>query len=207
MCQYVYMRRTAEEAAATRELILDTALGEFGESGYAGARLADIAQAAGITRGAIYHHFEGKEHLYRALVEERSAGINALAEGILEAGDDPLQTLRRLLVSLLSYGETDKNYRALLLMITKTSMGAAERSIMVQTKAGRRSFVEYLTGLYTKGVETGVFRPDLQAGAAALATVGFLNGLGLLWIQDPTWFSIKDQAEALTDVHIQGVAA
>ena len=199
------MRRTADEALATRELILDTALAEFGASGFAGARLEDIAVAAGITRGAIYHHFESKEHLYRTLVEERSQGINTLTQSIVEAGDDPLQTLRRLLVSLLSYAETDKDYRALLLMLTKTGMGSAERSIMVQTKAGRRAFVEHLTGLYSAGIRIGVFRPDLQPEVAALTTVGFLNGLGLLWIQDPAWFSIKDQAENLADAHIQGV--
>lgn len=201
------MRRTAEDAKATRERILDISLRVFGESGYAGARLGDIAEAAGLTRGAIYHHFESKEHLYQSLVEERSTGINSLAEEIISAGDDPLRTLQRLLVSLLSYVEMDPSYGALLLMVAKGGMGDAEASILDQTRKGRRAITEFLTGLYAEGVKSGQFRADLRPESAALSTVGFLNGLGLLWVQDPEWFSLKEHAEALADTHIEGLTA
>ena len=67
------MRRTKEDAALTRETVLDAALAVFSRQGYAATTLDHIAQEAGVTRGAIYWHFGGKAELYNALVEERFA--------------------------------------------------------------------------------------------------------------------------------------
>lgn len=80
------MRRTAEDAALTRQALLDAALMEFSRRGYEGTRLQDIAAAAGLTRGAIYHHFRNKAEVYLALITEIGAGVDgvtaqALAEG------------------------------------------------------------------------------------------------------------------------------
>jgi AcrR family transcriptional regulator len=53
----------------TRERILDAALVEFGEHGYAGARISAIAQRAGVNQQLISYYFDGKEGLHRALTE------------------------------------------------------------------------------------------------------------------------------------------
>jgi TetR/AcrR family acrAB operon transcriptional repressor len=58
------VRRTKEEAQATRKLILDTAEVVFHERGVSRSTLNDIAQAAGLTRGAIYWHFKDKADLF-----------------------------------------------------------------------------------------------------------------------------------------------
>ena len=60
-------RRTKEEAAVTRELLLDAAERVFRERGVAGSTLAEVAAAAGVTRGAVYWHFHDKADLYAAM--------------------------------------------------------------------------------------------------------------------------------------------
>lgn len=67
------MRRTKEEAAQTRQDLLAAALTVFSRKGYEAARLEDIAEIAGVTRGAIYFHFDNKAGLFMALVEDASA--------------------------------------------------------------------------------------------------------------------------------------
>jgi len=62
------MKRTQEEAAKTRQDLLDAALQVFSQQGYQAARLQDIAKAAGVTRGAIYHHFGSKAELFNTLM-------------------------------------------------------------------------------------------------------------------------------------------
>ena len=64
------MRRTKEEAEQTRQDLLDAALTVFSQKGYTATRLEDVARTAGVTRGAIYHHFGSKADLYGALIEE-----------------------------------------------------------------------------------------------------------------------------------------
>ncbi len=57
------MRKSREEAAETRERIVDAAAREFRESGIARTALADLMQAAGLTHGGFYKHFESKDQL------------------------------------------------------------------------------------------------------------------------------------------------
>src|ERR1700757_4306232 len=58
----------AERAAARRSAILEAALDEFSARGFAGARLDDVAQRAGVAKGTIYLHFKDKEALFQELV-------------------------------------------------------------------------------------------------------------------------------------------
>lgn len=69
-------RRTKEDAQATRQRLLDAALQVFDEKGVAGASLADIAQAASLTRGAIYWHFKDKADLFDAMLRRATQPLD-----------------------------------------------------------------------------------------------------------------------------------
>src|SRR5918912_2431085 len=70
-------RRTqAERRAATRRALLDAARSLFAERGYHGAAAEEIVRRAGLTRGALYHHFEDKKDLFRAVVDEMEGEID-----------------------------------------------------------------------------------------------------------------------------------
>ena len=62
------VRRTAEDAAITRARILDAAQAMFHERGFADTTTAAIAKAAGVTQGALFHHFKDKTSLFREIV-------------------------------------------------------------------------------------------------------------------------------------------
>lgn len=70
-------RRTAEEAAGTRQAVLSAAREQFATRGYAATSTADIAAAAGITRGAVYHHFADKPALFLAVFMSITADLDA----------------------------------------------------------------------------------------------------------------------------------
>jgi AcrR family transcriptional regulator len=59
----------ARQAEATRNLLLEVARKNFTEHGYAATSIDDVIQQAGVARGALYHHFPGKEALFRAVYE------------------------------------------------------------------------------------------------------------------------------------------
>jgi AcrR family transcriptional regulator len=59
----------ARQAEATRSLLIAVARQNFTEHGYAATSIDDIIQQAGVARGALYHHFSGKEALFRAVYE------------------------------------------------------------------------------------------------------------------------------------------
>jgi len=200
------MRRTKEDALLTREEILTAALQAFSQQGYSATRLEDIAHTAGVTRGAIYHHFGSKEELYIALVTEKSSGINELAAEIIGQGGTPLETLRRFLVSIFKYAEQDEEYRALLeLTVSKVEISEGLESITRDTIKGRRQLAAYFQELLSQGIQAGEIRSDLPVETAAFALISFMNGVGLIWIQDPQAFSLQRDAEELVDVFLKGI--
>src|ERR1700704_1279948 len=69
------------QAEATRSLLIDVACKNFTEHGYAATSIDDIIQQAGVARGALYHHFSGKEALFRAVYETAEAeGVSRVME-------------------------------------------------------------------------------------------------------------------------------
>jgi AcrR family transcriptional regulator len=70
-------RRTqAQRRATTRRALLDAARSLFAEKGYHGAAAEEIVGRAGLTRGALYHHFEDKKDLFRVVVDEMEGEID-----------------------------------------------------------------------------------------------------------------------------------
>ena len=63
------MNKTRAEALLTRECILDAGVKCFGQMGYDQTSITSIAQEAGVSRGAVYGHFEDKEAIFRAVVD------------------------------------------------------------------------------------------------------------------------------------------
>jgi AcrR family transcriptional regulator len=70
------VKRTAEEAAATRKAILAAARTLFAERGFADVSTTEVVQSAGVTRGALYHHFGDKADLFRAVFRDLETELN-----------------------------------------------------------------------------------------------------------------------------------
>jgi AcrR family transcriptional regulator len=73
--------------------ILDAALSVFAEKGYAAAKLAEIAQRAGVSKAALYLYFETKEELFRAVARTLVATNLSAMAGALEASEAPFAEL------------------------------------------------------------------------------------------------------------------
>jgi AcrR family transcriptional regulator len=88
-------RRTQEERSEATRAAQDAAARRLiAERGYAGVGTEEIVRAAGVTRGALYHHFDGKQGLLEAVYEQVEGEITQkIATGAL-AGSDPLEALR-----------------------------------------------------------------------------------------------------------------
>jgi len=86
-------KTNAEYSERTRGLLLAAARREFARAGYADAATERIVEAAGVTRGALYHHFEDKRELFAAVVAELQREITARIEQRAEGKRKPLDSL------------------------------------------------------------------------------------------------------------------
>jgi AcrR family transcriptional regulator len=85
--------RQAERSQATRAALTDAARDLFAERGYAGVGTEEIVKRARVTRGALYHHFEDKKDLFRAVHESMEEGLVAAIGEQIQGIDDPVELL------------------------------------------------------------------------------------------------------------------
>ena len=93
----VNRRTQAQRREATREALVAAARELFAARGYAAVGTEEIVQRAGVTRGALYHHFADKHDLFRAVYErvEQELTERIVTEVPLAGDDDPVTVLRR----------------------------------------------------------------------------------------------------------------
>ncbi|MGK4004069.1 TetR family transcriptional regulator [Sorangium sp. So ce1036] len=200
------MRRTKEEAAATREQILDAALLVFSRKGYAAATLQDVAAEAGLTRGAVYWHFKGKAELYTALLGERLARANAVFSEALSSTPSPLEALERLLTRSLEYLEEDPEYRAVLsLSLFKTELSPELAAGFEQKVSSVRRLVAVVSDLVRKGIAAGEIERGVDPRAAALAAVSLMNGATALFLMDPKLLEPRAAVRRMVATFIRGL--
>jgi AcrR family transcriptional regulator len=119
-------RRTqAERRASTRAALLRAGRQLFTEHGYAGAGREDIVAVAGVTRGALYHHFGDKLGLFRAVVEELEA---ELTEQVAATADFEGDARNALLVGCQAFldGALDPAVRRILVLEAPAVLGWQE---------------------------------------------------------------------------------
>ncbi|QMV73368.1 TetR family transcriptional regulator [Comamonas piscis] len=88
------VRRTRAEMEATRASLLATARQELAKHGYADTSMDDLTAQAGLTRGALYHHFGDKKGLLAAVVAQIDDEMDARLQAISDQADDPWQGFR-----------------------------------------------------------------------------------------------------------------
>lgn len=200
------MKRTKDDADITRAQLLDAALRVFSREGYAAAKLDDIAKAAGVTRGAIAHHFGGKPDLFTALMAECSVIVG---ETVLKAhgeGGTPRQRLKRLMLSLLHRLEDDERYRAVReLMLFQLGSVPPELRQHRTDEHKRTTYDDGLGRLVTAGIEAGEFRADLDRAAATKGILGLLTGLSVNWMIADGAYPLRAIAEPIVDTHLAGL--
>jgi len=202
------MRRTKEEAAITREQLLEKALAAFSKKGYAATTLADIAKEAEVTRGAIYWHFGSKAELYNTLIREYADRGNVIMQQAIDEGGTLLDILRRVFVRQLEAVEEDSALRAMIeLQIFKTGLMPELEEGRQQQIEGSIGLVEMLAGVMEQGVQAGLLRSDVDPKEMARVYLAYQNGLIHLWLTAPSQFSLKASTEAFADILLAGLKA
>src|SRR3954470_4426514 len=119
--------RREAEAQATREALIDAALELFTRRGYAGVGTEEIVRRARVTRGALYHHFDDKRDLFRAVHEQMEAEVvEAIQQRLASFAGDPVEGLAEGVRSYLD-ACADPSFARITLIDAPAVLGWAER--------------------------------------------------------------------------------
>ena len=195
------VRRTKEEAQETRQQILEAAEKAFHARGVARTTLADIAKLAGVTRGAIYWHFQDKGELVQALLDSLREPIEALAQaGESEDEPDPLGCMRKLLIQLMQQMLHEPRTRRINeILHHKCEFTDDMCEIRQQRQATTRDCYESIALTLTNAVRRGQLPADMDPQRAAIAIFAYIDGIIGSWLLLPDSFDIAGDAERWVD--------
>jgi AcrR family transcriptional regulator len=186
---------------SSRAGILSEAVRLFGDKGYPGTSMRDIATAVGLLPGSLYAHIEDKEGLLGEIVEEGIDRFLAAGELVVASTEPPADRLRALIK--VHVGIIAENVQLTQVVFHQWKyMADARRQVVVEK---RRSYEALFALLIDEGVQAGAFRRSSNPRIAVLAILGMLN-----WV--PEWLSpgpesVDEIGDRLADVVLGGLAA
>jgi AcrR family transcriptional regulator len=188
------MQQRSEE---TRQQILDAAQMLFAQHGYEATSVAQICDAAGLSKGAFYHHFPTKQMLFLELLENWLNRIDStLDQSRWEMADIPDALVHMANVTRGIFQEADGG---LPMFLEFWSQARLDPEIWQVTIAPYRRYQKYFKLLIKEGIEEGSLK-DIDPHLAALMIVSLAIGMLLQYVLDPQaedWGEVATQSMRL----------
>jgi AcrR family transcriptional regulator len=159
---------------ATRRKILDAAIDVFGEVGYAAAVWGTIIERTGMTKGALYHHFDSKESLASAVIEEGSDTLLASFHNVCGPSSPALENMIHGTFTVADLLTSDRMVRAAE-QLTSVLAGFNEAAARFCA-----SLVEAMATEARRAAVEGDLRSDLDSAVVSESIVGAILGTRLL---------------------------
>jgi len=184
-------RRTKAEAEQTREQILDAAEHVFFTKGVPATSLEDIAQAANVTRGAVYWHFKNKPDVLDAMLERVRFPQEDVVAGIsADNAEDALTTLEEACVGCLEILSEDKQRQRVF------TISMLRCDAVVDMPQRQRDTNDLMLDRLVRGFEIaavdGMLAPHWKPVIAAQVVSSLCLGLFRDWLEDTKRFDITD---------------
>ena len=153
--------------------LLDAAFRVFAQQGYRAARLEQVAEAAGVTKGTIYYYYRNKEDLFRQTIARHRQLTSARLDDLMQRVEGSVSDKLRAGLQLAWQDASGPNGALLRLMIGEVSIEAPElfRAWLTETVT---QGCDELAAAVRDGQAAGEFRPEADADVAARM---FLSGV------------------------------
>ncbi|OBB34761.1 ScbR family autoregulator-binding transcription factor [Mycobacterium sp. 852002-51961_SCH5331710] len=185
---------------ATRRRIIDAAVELFNEIGYPATSLGDIIERAEMTKGALYYHFDSKEALAAAIIDEGSATLFEAFEKISQSSAPALERIIHGCFVVADLLSTDSTARS----ATQLRRTFGEFSEATSRIFGR--WLDEIATTVTAAIEEGDVRPDLNPLAVAETVVGAMTGAELLSSSASSGTDVLERLGRIWEVLLPAIA-
>lgn len=201
------VRRSKEDALATRNSLLDAAERAFLAQGVAGTSLNDIAVEAGTTRGAIYWHFRDKADLFNAMMQRVVMPLQFAMASTEEAeGQEAIALLRAGLRTAFHQTATDPHTRRVFEIATQrveyVDSLCEVRARLLEMRDG--SVARFRDALI-RGARARGLRLPFPAAQAAQGLQALVDGLIQNWLLDASAFDLEKAGVKAVDAYLRGL--
>ncbi len=193
-----------ERSDATRTRILDAAIARFTFEGYDATSVADVCHAAGVSKGAFYHHFDTKQEVFVALLEPWLAELDAAVTEVLAREESAPRRLIHL--ATLVNRVTAEGRGRIPMFLEFWRQAAKDPSVWHVTVEPYRRFRASFVRLVNEGVDEGSLRP-VDPDLTALVLVSLGVGLVLQGALDPECAARGDLGERAIALLLDGISS
>ncbi|MBV2144886.1 TetR family transcriptional regulator [Falsochrobactrum sp. TDYN1] len=201
------MRRTKAEAAETREAILCSAERIFFEKGLAHSTLDEIATAAGVTRGAIYWHFQNKADIFLELFDTvRLPRISVLDLDDADGNPkDPLAFIEKTACDWLDTLVVDEQRQRLLTILVRTNFADEFAEVQAAKDALEEEQARILVAIMEKAATQGILHPQWSAQSASNAFRWLMKGMVWEWLLSMRSFEIATDGKKTLQTFLSSI--
>jgi AcrR family transcriptional regulator len=185
-------------AEATRQQLVDVARHLFTERGYAGTSIEDIIERAGVARGALYHHFPGKDALFAAVYQVVQAEVASAVVAAALTADDPAQAVYTGLSAFLD-ACLQPEFRQIVVL---DSVPVLQRQAW-EDDSTEHSELDMLSQVLTP--LAAAYLPGLDMEALAHVALGGLYGAALYIARSPESATARAAADVVLNTLITGL--
>jgi AcrR family transcriptional regulator len=203
-------RLRERQAEATRQQLVDVARHLFTERGYAGTSIEDIIERAGVARGALYHHFPGKDALFAAVYQAVQAEVASAVVAAALTADDPGQAVYTGLSAFLD-ACLEPEFRQIVVLdsVPVLQRRAWEKSHTEPSEQSERSEQSEHSELdmlhQVLAPLAAAYLPGLKLEALAYVALGGLYGAALYIALSPEPATARAEADAVLHTLIAGL--
>lgn len=184
--------------------ILEAASAVFARMGIDKARMDDIVQESGLSKGALYWYFKSKDEIIIAILgslfERELADLRVLLDAEGSAGERLIEFTRR------SIGDVRRFSKLMPLTYEFYALAFRQTAVRRVLKRYLRNYIDILTPLIQQGIDQGEFR-QVDAREAAIAAGAIFEGTLLLWVCDPDTVSFDKNIETSCRLLLDGLRA
>lgn len=201
------MRRTKEEAEKTRIAILVSAEMLFLENGVAQTSLEHIARHAGVTRGAVYWHFENKAHLFHAMLNQVRLPIEQLTEKLASGVENnPVLALRDLCVEAIEdLAQDPQKQRIFTILLHRCELTEELHEATERHNEFINQFIALCEQYFSQLSVSKHLQPAISPRLAARSLHALIVGLLSDWLRDPTLFDPLTDTTPMFDAFFRGL--
>jgi len=173
--------RKEREQRLRTDIVLEAAEGVFGEQGFQGASMEDIARQAELSVGSLYNFFPGKEALFAAVIERRQEEFLAGAEAAIAGKPSAVGKLEGLVAFAFTYFESHEHIFRLYLSATSGFLWNIRPALGEGAFQRQLRFVEYVGAICREGMAKEGW-PRADAMTLAWALIALLNAFITRWV-------------------------
>jgi AcrR family transcriptional regulator len=200
-------RKTKEEAQNTRKKILEAALDVFYAKGVGHSSLEDIAEVAGVTRGAVYWHFKNKADIFNELHREiHLSFINRLKDTQERDTQNPLQQLSTLCINSLQNIETDFHKRKFFTVFFLKCDYAGDLAALIPIQDAQRSeSLNIIKGFFERAIQQGQITQNFDARILAVSLFCFMGGIIHECLRDSEFIDLKNMTRPMIELYFKNL--